>query len=126
MSKSKTIPIRTSYNCSKCPGFCCNYEHIPVNRRDVARLARHFGVSHETAELRFTKPIDGERGMRHKKDHIYKSTCMLFDQEKRCCSIYESRPEVCRAYPDGHKCGYYDFLKFERELQGDDEFIPDA
>jgi hypothetical protein len=26
-------------------------------------------------------------------------------------------------YPDGKRCGYYDFLKFEREQQGDPEFI---
>jgi hypothetical protein len=33
---------------------------------------------------------------------------------------------VCRKYPYGNKCGYYDFLKFEREHQDDEEFIPSA
>jgi hypothetical protein len=33
---------------------------------------------------------------------------------------------VCRQYPYLNKCGYYEFLKFEREQQGDDEFIPAA
>jgi hypothetical protein len=33
---------------------------------------------------------------------------------------------VCRAYPDTSRCGYYDFLKFEREQQGDPEFIARA
>ncbi|MSQ74035.1 MAG: YkgJ family cysteine cluster protein [Betaproteobacteria bacterium] len=123
---SKTIPIKPTYKCNKCPGFCCNYEHIPVHKRDLARLAKHFGVSLATAEQRYTKVIDGSLGMRHKKDHIYTSTCMLFDQKKRACTAYEGRPEVCRGYPDGPTCGYYNFLKFERRLQGDDEFIPDA
>jgi Fe-S-cluster containining protein len=122
----KTIAIKPSFDCGKCPGFCCNYELIPVKKRDVARLARHFDVSVETAEKRFTKVIDGELGMRHRKDHIYNSTCMMFDQEKRCCTIYEARPQVCREYPDGRTCGYYNFLKFERAIQGDPEFIPDA
>ena len=37
--------------------------------------------------------------------------------------IYEARPGVCRAYPDGLRCGYYEFLMFEREQQGDDTFV---
>jgi Fe-S-cluster containining protein len=48
---------------------------------------------------------------------------MLLDQEKRRCTVYEARPAVCRAYPDTARCGYYDFLQFEREQQGDPEFI---
>jgi Fe-S-cluster containining protein len=40
--------------------------------------------------------------------------------------VYEARPNVCRRYPYGKTCGYYTFLKFEREHQGDDEFIPSA
>jgi len=125
-TKRKTIAIRPKFDCGKCPGFCCNYEHIPVNKRDLKRLARHFDLTEAQAERRFTKIVDGEHGMRHKKDHIYNSTCMMFDQDKRCCTIYEARPQVCREYPDGKRCGYYDFLKFERALQGDETFIPDA
>jgi Fe-S-cluster containining protein len=48
---------------------------------------------------------------------------MLFDQEKRRCTVYEARPGVCRKYPDSPRCGYYDFLIFEREQQGDPDFI---
>jgi hypothetical protein len=40
--------------------------------------------------------------------------------------VYEARPNVCRKYPYGNKCGYYEFLKFEREHQADDEFVPSA
>ena len=38
-------------------------------------------------------------------------------------TIYEARPGVCRKYPDSTHCGYYDFLKFEREQQGDEEIV---
>ena len=61
--------------------------------------------------------------LRHKKDHIFESTCMLFDQDKRRCTVYESRPGVCRQYPDSPRCGYYDFLTFEREQQGDPDYV---
>ena len=30
---------------------------------------------------------------------------------------------VCRGYPDSERCGYYEFLKFERKLQDDKKFI---
>jgi Fe-S-cluster containining protein len=113
-----------SFDCSKCPGFCCSYPHIPVSDADVRRLGRHFGIPAAEAEARFTKRIDGERAMRHKKDPIYKSMCMHFDQKARKCTIYTGRPYVCRKYPCGDKCGYFDFLMFERELQGDEEYIP--
>jgi hypothetical protein len=31
------------------------------------------------------------------------------------------RPGVWRKFPESPRCGYYEFLKFEREQQGDDE-----
>ena len=77
------------------------------------------------AEERFTKPDAKQtiRMLRHRKDRIFDSTCMLFDQDKRRCTVYESRPAVCRGYPDSNRCGYYEFLKFERAHQDDKDFI---
>ena len=124
MKKAFPVPVRVQYSCSKCPGYCCTYTEIEVTDRDVARLARHFDIGVRQAEERFTK-VDskGTRMLRHKKDTIFNSTCMLFDQDKRRCTVYESRPGVCRKYPDSNKCGYYEFLKFEREQQDDEELV---
>ena len=33
-----------SYDCTKCPAYCCSYEHIGVSKRDINRLARHFEI----------------------------------------------------------------------------------
>jgi Fe-S-cluster containining protein len=101
-----------------------------VSEFDIERLARHFGISAAAARQRFTyhyktKEVD-EQLLRHRKDHIFASTCRFLDQEKRRCTIYEARPSVCRIYPEGKTCGYYQFLEFEREQQGDEEFIPSA
>ena len=125
MKKPFPVPVRVKYSCAKCPGYCCTYTEIEVNKRDIARLAKHFGLSYAVAEERFTKPDDKQkiRMMRHRKDRIFDSTCMMFDQEKRRCTVYEARPGVCRQYPDSTRCGYYDFLKFEREQQGDEELV---
>ena len=133
--KSRIIPIHeespgighkgAKYDCHKCPAYCCSYPLIEINKRDIARLARHFGLSYKQAETRFTKYDRGEksRALRHQKDRHFKSICMFLNTRTRQCTIYDARPGVCRAYPDGARCGYYEFLTFEREQQGDDKFV---
>jgi uncharacterized protein len=120
----------TRYNCMACPGYCCSHSRIAVSDFDIERLARHFSLSVAEAKERFTytyRSTDGdEQVLRHHQDHIYKSVCRFFDRDARACTVYEARPNVCRRYPYGKTCGYYNFLKFEREHQGDDEFIPSA
>ncbi|HST01211.1 MAG TPA: YkgJ family cysteine cluster protein [Usitatibacter sp.] len=125
MNKPFPVPVRVNYSCSKCPAFCCTYSEIEVTRRDIERLARHFNLRYSEAEARFTKS-DSEgkiRMMRHRKDTVFDSACMMLDQEKRRCTVYDARPGVCRKYPDTSRCGYYEFLKFERTQQGDEELV---
>ena len=127
MTAKKAFPIQVSvqYSCKKCPAYCCTYSEIEVTKRDIQRLARHFELTYAQAEERFTK-LDAKgkvRMMRHRKDKVFDSTCMMLDQDKRRCTIYEARPSVCRVFPDSAKCGYYEFLKFEREQQGDAEWV---
>ena len=45
------------------------------------------------------------------------------DRKTRSCTVYEARPHTCRGYPYGARCGYYEFLKFEREHQADESFV---
>jgi Fe-S-cluster containining protein len=127
MAKRKPfpVPVRVKYSCDKCPGYCCSYPEIEVTPRDVERLAKHFGVSYKVAEERFTKYDEKEKAMllRHRKDKIFATMCTFFDQDKRHCTVYEARPAVCRAYPESPRCGYYEFLKFERAHQDDAEFV---
>ena len=123
MKKPFPVPVKVRYSCQKCPGWCCTYDEIEVNQRDIERLARHFGVQFQTAAERFTKVKNGTPMLRHTKDSIFDTACMFLDQEKRRCTIYDARPTVCRQYPNGPRCGYYDFLKFEREQQGDEEIV---
>jgi Fe-S-cluster containining protein len=125
MKKPFPVPVRVRYSCAKCPAYCCTYSDIEVTSRDVDRLAKHFGLDYAQAETRFTKDDDKKkvRLLRHKKDSIFDTACMFLDQEKRRCSIYEARPGICRKYPASTSCGYYDFLRFERTQQGDEEFV---
>jgi uncharacterized protein len=121
---------RARYDCSKCPGYCCSHPRIEVTDHDIGRIALHFGISQATARRRYTyryrtKEAD-EQVLRRKRDTVYESICRFFDTEERRCTIYAARPHVCRRYPYGDRCGYYEFLSFERIHQGDDEFIPSA
>jgi hypothetical protein len=114
------------YDCTKCPAYCCSYDWILVTRRDIQRLARRFGLTYEQAEERFTKFIKGygHRVLRHRQDHIFKTTCQFLHPTERRCTIYEHRPALCREYPVENQCGYYDFLMWERDHQDDKNFIP--
>ena len=118
-----TILGSAMYNCKKCPGYCCSYPLIALTKRDVERLAKHFRLTFRQAKAKFTVARWGAKySMRRKKDHIFGGVCRFFDTEKRCCSVYEARPSLCRSFPGG-RCGYYDFLAFERRAQEDPEFI---
>ena len=125
MKKPFPVPVRVTYSCKKCPAYCCTYTDIEVTSRDIDRLAQHHDLSYAQAEERFTKDDDKKRVrlLRHRKDRIFDSACMFLDQEERRCTVYEARPGVCRKFPDSSRCGYYDFLRFERAQQGDPEFV---
>jgi len=116
------------YDCDACPAYCCSYPRIIVDNKDIRRLARHFGLGTKKARKKYTKQGEepGERILRHRQDETYGTACQFLDLETRMCAIYHVRPEICRDYPGTHKCGYYEFLIFERMLQEDDEFVPTA
>jgi Fe-S-cluster containining protein len=122
--------IRIRYDCSRCPGYCCTYPRIEVGDADLDRLAAHFEIDRALAERRFTRRYraDGidERILRHRKDPVYGSICRFFDIKARRCTVYDARPAVCRQYPNGARCGYYEFIQFERKHQDDPDFIPSA
>ena len=121
---------RLRYNCSKCPGYCCSHARIAVSDFDIARLARHFDLT--TGQAKRASPITTRPRKSTSRScgtsvitSTSRSAASSTPSERRC-TIYEARPNVCRKYPYGNRCGYYDFLKFEREHQDDDEFIPSA
>ena len=112
------------YNCKNCPGYCCSYPVIELEKRDVQRLAKHHKLTFDQARAKFTKKAHGRAyAMRRKKDVHFGKICRFFDTEKRCCTIYTARPAVCRSFPGEGRCGYYDFLMFERRSQSDPTWV---
>ena len=116
---------RALFNCSRCPAYCCSYPHVAVTKRDLRRIAKRFGIAPDEAHRRFTKQGQkkNERSLRHRWDEIFGSTCRFLDRELRQCTIYDDRPAICRQFPGSGRCGYYDFLAFERRMLDDPEHI---
>ncbi len=123
---------KLKYNCLKCTGYCCSYDRIEVSGKDIKRLAKYFGITSDDVRTKHLKKynhkdeeeIISEVILRHKKDHIFKTVCKFLDSKSRQCTIYEARPKVCRQYPSTNRCGYYEFLKFERKQQDDKSYYP--
>ena len=105
----------TLYDCSKCAGYCCAYPIIPVKQKDTARIAAHFKVSLKEAKEKYTTP-DGEggRSLKHRWDKkLETDACIFLNQSSRMCTIYKSRPEICREHP-GDRCEWYDRSLIEK------------
>ena len=120
-----TAKPRTYYNCVECPAFCCTvYDRVQVTKRDIKRLAKHFGVTEEVATVKFTKLYNKERVLRKKADPLLGRTCQFLNLETRGCGIYHARPAVCREFPTSTRCAYWDLYKFEREQQEDPDTLP--
>ena len=117
------MTTKNHYDCSKCPGYCCSYDQIEVSTNDIKRLAKHLDMTPARVKTRYTKIDEGKVVLRHHKDESFGSVCIFFDRDERRCTVYEGRPHPCRSYPYGKSCGYYEFLKFEREHQDDQECI---
>ena len=81
------MATKNTYDCGKCPGYCCSYDYIETKASDVTRLAKHHGLAVAVAREKFTRTVEHEgktiRVLRHRKDHVYKSMCMFFDQDER-------------------------------------------
>ena len=115
---------KLKYDCLNCPGYCCSYPVIEVKDRDAQRIAKHFGVPLAVAEKKFFKAVEGyKRVLRRKSDKHFGKICRFFDTEERRCTVYAARPAICRSFPGEGRCGYYDFLTFERRAQEDDEWV---
>lgn len=117
---------KSSYDCTKCPAYCCSiYDRVLVTPCDLKRLAKHFNLSIEETQKKYTKKYKDETILRRKKDTLLETmACTFLDMETRGCTIYHARPETCHEFPITKRCAYYDLLSFEREQQGDPKALP--
>ena len=72
-----SMTSKKTYDCGKCPGYCCSYPLIEVSKTDIGRLAKHFDLDYAAAEERFTLYDKEEkvRGLRKQKDEFFGTVC---------------------------------------------------
>lgn len=112
------------YDCAQCPAYCCSYEEIELKETDIRRLAKDLDLDRGVFLKRYTKREGELTILRHHRDKLFGSVCVFLDSKTRQCTVYDARPDVCRTYPDRPRCGYYDFLSWERDFQNDETALP--
>jgi len=118
---------KLQYDCTNCLAYCCSiYECVVPNRRDLKRLAKHFGLTVEEFLAQHTDDYRGARILKRKPDPILGECCAYLDTTTRGCMVYNARPQSCRDYPSHStgRCAYYDVLQYEREAQNDSLVTP--
>jgi uncharacterized protein len=82
------MPVPT---CSKCPAACCRWE-VEVDNAELDRIPEDL--------------IDFDASMFPvMKRHPVTLYCVALDLRTFACTIYESRPQVCRDFPVGSADG---------------------
>jgi len=88
--------IEDQIDCTQC-GNCCRDPIVPLQDRDIDKLAKFLGCSraHFIAEYMMPSPDQLDGG-----DPILKRTaqgCVFL--EGKLCGVYEARPSICARYP---------------------------
>ena len=92
-----------------CCGRTCEYFHIDRITPTWVKKTIDANKSDKIDGLEIAKMLVPvfyvDRG-NHDKFGSWYFTCRHFDKVKRLCTIYESRPEMCRTYPNGRRCSH--------------------
>ncbi len=106
VQKDQNKPPKFKFVCQVC-GECCGTESVTITITDLARWAADKTIYRVMHLLKLTD-IDGNYKIELKKDDDGK--CNLFHRDDKKCTIYDTRPLFCRAFPLGYNGEQY-FLK---------------
>lgn len=85
------------FECTQC-GDCCTGApgYIWVTPEEMAGIAQKIGEPDLEA---FKKKYTRREGNRVTLLDLANGDCIFFDNQKRCCTVYEARPAQCRTWP---------------------------
>ena len=103
---------------TRCTGHCCR-DFVVGGGWSRARLvqesflAQDLGDERQAYESAFIAdmivPIIGQspdHPERWYTESRHRFTCRHFDRQRSICTVYETRPRMCRSYPHGEACAY--------------------
>lgn len=85
------------FQCSQC-GDCCTGApgFVWVNDEEIRALADEvLGGDVEKFEDEYVRKVGARRSLKEFSD----GACVLFNNETRKCTVYESRPRQCKTWP---------------------------
>lgn len=102
-----TIPTEMCMKCAEC---CRNYPFVELSKDEIHLLEQVTGLSFELFTNPKRKTIE-EYFLQFKES----GHCFFLEESNGCysCSVYESRPEICRKFPCKRiqKKACYEYLK---------------
>lgn len=111
----------------RCTGHCCRQFFLPVRPGELAERAAEENDSEIRTVARMAIPIAREdwqelcvtddcEAVEAQGGWMY--TCKNFDTVAGNCTIYETRPNMCRDYPYGRACRYRECTSSVRTPEG--------
>lgn len=84
------------FECTQC-GDCCTGGpgYVWVTAAEIEDLARQLGEPVEEFEAKYVRKVGVRKSLREYSN----GDCVFFDNQKRCCTVYDARPKQCRTWP---------------------------
>jgi Fe-S-cluster containining protein len=94
------VAAQSLFECCNCSECCRGEGYALLDEEDMQRIAQELGLSLAEAMASFTDPDPKRRkGSMILKSKGRERSCCFLDKKTRLCSIYDSRPRVCRTFP---------------------------
>ncbi|MBS0208698.1 MAG: YkgJ family cysteine cluster protein [Planctomycetes bacterium] len=84
------------FECTQC-GDCCTGApgFVWVNQEEISALAKQIDLDVDAFVKKYVRRV----GSRLSLVEYPNGDCVFFDNQKRCCSVYEARPRQCKTWP---------------------------
>jgi uncharacterized protein len=96
MSESHWYISGLKFKCTGC-GDCCTGApgYVWVTNEEIAGLSELLNTSVDKFLKKYVRSI----GVRKSLIEYKNGDCIFFDNDRRCCQVYEARPNQCRTWP---------------------------
>ncbi len=102
MLTNKDYPYKfDEVKCATCEGNCCigDSGYIWISKEEIKTLADHLNISIEELGLHYLIKVGYKYSIKERQLSKDNYACIFFDLTKKCCSVYEARPNQCRTFP---------------------------